>query len=78
MPTREHISCGVFYHNVHDMYDSLGNASQAGYNFIVAPIVHPRFRREFFAGKARNRLGAFTRSDLVLSTQGIVLVRYVL
>ncbi|GFT96389.1 protein arginine N-methyltransferase 5 [Nephila pilipes] len=69
MPTREHISCGILYHNVHDIFDSLGTASQGGYSFIVAPITHPRFRREYYAGKARNRSGAFTRSDLVLSTQ---------
>lgn len=33
------------------------------------PIVHPRFKREFISGKAKDRSGAFTRSDLVLSSQ---------
>ncbi|KAG8180355.1 hypothetical protein JTE90_016386 [Oedothorax gibbosus] len=69
MPIREHISCGLQYHSVNDIYDALKNASQDGYAFIVSPIVHPRHRREFLSGKARNRRGAFTRSDLVLSTQ---------
>ncbi|XP_054721089.1 protein arginine N-methyltransferase 5-like isoform X2 [Uloborus diversus] len=68
MPTREHVSCGLSYHNVTDIYDALGNASQSGYTFIVTPIAHPRFRREFLGGKAHQRQGAFTRSDLVLSS----------
>lgn len=55
--------------SVNDIYNSLGAASSSGYQFIVAPIVHPRFRREFLHGKALHRPGAFTRSDLVLSTQ---------
>lgn len=69
MPTRERLSCGLLLHNVTDVYDSLGNASQSGYSFIVTPVVHPRFRREFLEGKSKDRPGAFTRSDLLLSTQ---------
>ncbi|XP_042904254.1 protein arginine N-methyltransferase 5 isoform X2 [Parasteatoda tepidariorum] len=68
-PAKDHVSCGISYHNINDIYDALSSASASGYGFIVAPIVHPRFRREFLDGKARNRSGAFTRSDLVLSSQ---------
>ena len=39
------------------------------FDFICAPICHPRYRREFL-DPVPNRTGAFTRSDLVLPSQG--------
>ncbi|KAG7173372.1 arginine N-methyltransferase 5-like, partial [Homarus americanus] len=38
------------------------------YDFISVPIAHPRFSREHVEGKAKGRAGAFTRSDLLLSS----------
>ncbi|XP_068672225.1 protein arginine N-methyltransferase 5-like isoform X3 [Montipora foliosa] len=38
------------------------------FDFICVPICHPRYRREFL-DPVPNRTGAFTRSDLVLSSQ---------
>ena len=40
------------------------------FDFAAMPIVHPRFKREFLEGKAKDRKGAFARSDLFLSSQG--------
>ena len=39
------------------------------FDFICVPICHPRYRREFL-DPVPNRSGAFTRSDLVLPSQG--------
>lgn len=36
----------------------------------MMPIVHPRFKREFLSGKAKDRSGPFTRSDLLLQSTG--------
>ncbi|MCL4145083.1 UNVERIFIED_CONTAM: hypothetical protein GTU68_061219, partial [Idotea baltica] len=38
------------------------------YEFISVPLVHPRFAREHIDGKAKARPGAFTRSDLLLTS----------
>lgn len=38
------------------------------------PIVHPRFKREFFASPGKNRPGPYTRADLVLTSQGIYII----
>ena len=45
------------------------------YDFICIPLVHPRFRREFIAGPAKTRPGAFTRSDMLLSSQGMRILK---
>ncbi|UYV74344.1 PRMT5 [Cordylochernes scorpioides] len=39
------------------------------YEFICAPIVHQRYRQEFWHGKAKGRAEPFTRPDLSLSSQ---------
>ena len=44
------------------------------FDFVAMPVVHPRFKREFLEGKAKDRQGAFARSDLLLSSQGKHLV----
>lgn len=40
------------------------------FDFIIAPLAHPRQRRTFSRGQC-TRPGAFTRSDLVLSSDGV-------
>ena len=40
------------------------------YDFVVCPIVHPRFRRELIDGKAKSRPGPLTRPDLLLTGKG--------
>jgi len=43
------------------------------YDFTCLPIVHSRYKREFLSGKAKERSGPFTRSDLILSSSGILI-----
>ncbi|KAK3861183.1 hypothetical protein Pcinc_032814 [Petrolisthes cinctipes] len=62
------VSCGLDYCNVYELSNSLQDASRAGYDFISVPLAHPRFTREHVEGKAKLRDGAFTRSDLLLSS----------
>ncbi|XP_045600789.2 protein arginine N-methyltransferase 5 [Procambarus clarkii] len=62
------VSCGLEYPNVYELHDSLHDSSRAGYDFISVPLAHPRFTREHVEGKAKKRSGAFTRSDLLLSS----------
>ncbi|KAK7085467.1 Protein arginine N-methyltransferase 5, partial [Halocaridina rubra] len=38
------------------------------YDFISIPVAHPRYTREHVNGKAKQRQGAFTRSDLLLGS----------
>lgn len=63
--SQQEISCGLEYTAVPDLQACLSEALRCNYSFIVAPIVHPRFRRPTSAG----RVGGFTRSDMVLSPQ---------
>ncbi|KAG1667595.1 Protein arginine N-methyltransferase 5 [Nymphon striatum] len=48
---------------------SLKYALESRYSFIVVPLVHPLFKREFISEPAKNRDGPFTRSDMLLSCQ---------
>ena len=41
------------------------------------PLYHPRFRREYELAPAKDRLGAQTRSDLLLCGRGKVVLRVV-
>lgn len=65
IPPRQ-LSCGLDFCSVPDIRSALQVASDAGYNFVCFPIVHPRFKREFLTGKCKDRSGPFTRSDLIL------------
>lgn len=65
----QHVSCGRDLVCVPDISNSLQMASYSGFDFIAMPIVHPRFKREYIEGKAKDREGAFTRPDLILSSQ---------
>ncbi|XP_076069556.1 protein arginine N-methyltransferase 5 [Oratosquilla oratoria] len=62
------VSCGLEYSSVPELNDVLQESGKSGYDFISVPLVHPRFKREHISGKAKNRFGAFTRSDLLLSS----------
>ncbi|XP_072885163.1 protein arginine N-methyltransferase 5-like [Hemitrygon akajei] len=61
------VSSGRDVNAVPDVGESLGTAGGQGFDFLCMPIVHPRFRREFCAGPAKDRPAALTRSDLLLS-----------
>ncbi|XP_063221262.1 protein arginine N-methyltransferase 5 isoform X1 [Bacillus rossius redtenbacheri] len=75
MMSSRKLSCGMDLCSVADMRKSLQYASDTGFDFVCLPIVHPRFKREFIKGKAKNRDGAFTRSELVLvSTDWVMTV----
>ncbi|XP_038070287.1 protein arginine N-methyltransferase 5-like [Patiria miniata] len=69
MAGQQHVSCGRDLHCVPDISSSTQLASVAGFDFAAMPLVHPRFKREFLEGKAKDRQGAFARSDLFLSSQ---------
>ncbi|MPC18736.1 Protein arginine N-methyltransferase 5 [Portunus trituberculatus] len=62
------VSCGLEYPIVHELSHALQESSKSGYDFISVPLAHPRFTREHVEGKAKARQGAFTRSDLLLSS----------
>ncbi|KAK3907651.1 Protein arginine N-methyltransferase 5 [Frankliniella fusca] len=61
-------SCGLDFVSVLDIRQCLAYAAENKYDFTMMPIVHPRFKREFLSGKAKNRQGPFTRSDLLLQS----------
>ena len=60
------ISCGRDLHAVPDIRSVLNTACSAGFDFICAPIAHPRYRRDFIDKSSPQRPGAFTRTDLLL------------
>ena len=66
MPESGHISCGRDFTCVPDIRYALQSSSSAGFDFISAPIAHPRYRREIENKHAPPRPGAFTRTDLLL------------
>ncbi|KAG8233089.1 hypothetical protein J437_LFUL013089 [Ladona fulva] len=68
MSSSRRASCGLDLCSATDLRNSLHMASEAGFDFICLSIVHPRFKRELIGGKSKNRTGAFTRSDLILSS----------
>lgn len=61
--------CGLDFAAVTDVRTCLDQASASGYEFVCMPVVHPRFKREFFTSPSKNRPGPFTRADLVLTSQ---------
>ncbi|CAK1548334.1 unnamed protein product [Leptosia nina] len=65
--SQQEISCGLEYSLTPDIQESVSEAIQANYSFIVTPIVHPRFRRPLLPH--RTAVGGFTRSDMILSPQ---------
>ncbi|XP_069112607.1 protein arginine N-methyltransferase 5-like [Argopecten irradians] len=72
MPVRRmtsRLSCGRDYHCCPDINTTLDNVCKSGFDFVCLPIVNPRYKREFIYGPAKDRPGAMTRSDLVLTGQ---------
>ncbi|KAJ8666933.1 hypothetical protein QAD02_008595 [Eretmocerus hayati] len=59
-------SCGVEFCAVPDLKDCLHVASSSKYHFILIPLVHPQFKREFLSGKSKDRSGPWTRSDMII------------
>nr|CAD7409519.1 unnamed protein product [Timema poppensis] len=66
MSSSRRLSCGLDFCSVADIRKCLQYASDTGFDFVCLPIVHPRYKREFLSGKAKDRPGAFTRSELIL------------
>lgn len=60
--------CGLDFAAVTDIRTSIDQATASGYEYVCIPIVHPRFKREFFLDPVKNRPGPFTRSDIVLNS----------
>jgi protein arginine N-methyltransferase 5 len=53
-----------------DVKSDYDTALEMHFDFVVFPLVHPRAMRDpVFAGKGSSRGNAFTRSDLLLSTE---------
>eukprot|EP01089_Gocevia_fonbrunei_P005626 TRINITY_DN1610_c0_g1_i1.p1 TRINITY_DN1610_c0_g1~~TRINITY_DN1610_c0_g1_i1.p1 ORF type:complete len:656 (-),score=154.69 TRINITY_DN1610_c0_g1_i1:61-1932(-) len=62
----EHIQCGVDLCSVSDIVAANKKAKHAGYDFLVAPLAHPRYKRSFTKDIVRDE--PWTRSDLLLSS----------
>nr|CAD7393122.1 unnamed protein product [Timema cristinae] len=71
MSSSRRLSCGLDFCSVADIRKCLQYASDTGFDFVCLPIVHPRYKREFLSGKAKDRPGAFTRSELILLSTGM-------
>ncbi|XP_071172754.1 protein arginine N-methyltransferase 5-like [Mytilus galloprovincialis] len=67
MSTR--VSCGRDFHCCPNINDTLDQACKSGFDFVCFPIVNPRYKREFIHGPAKERPGAITRSDMLLTGQ---------
>uniref|UniRef100_A0A672HP82 Protein arginine N-methyltransferase 5 n=2 Tax=Salarias fasciatus TaxID=181472 RepID=A0A672HP82_SALFA len=64
--TGSRVSCGRELNCVPEIADTLVAVAKVGFDFVCMPLFHPRFRREFESEPAKTRLGAQTRSDLLL------------
>uniref|UniRef100_A0A8C5AGE9 Protein arginine N-methyltransferase 5 n=1 Tax=Gadus morhua TaxID=8049 RepID=A0A8C5AGE9_GADMO len=60
------VSCGRDLNCVPEVADTLAAVAKLGFDFLCMPLYHPRFRREYELAPAKDRLGAQTRSDLLL------------
>eukprot|EP00501_MAST-03F_sp_TOSAG23-6_P002247 GSMAST32.ASY1.ANO1.2347.1 assembled CDS len=56
---------GLDLHCCPDLVESLNNAVKEHFDFVVAPLVHPRFHRDD-NGISAGRQGPFTRTDKVM------------
>lgn len=59
------ISCGFEFITTPNLQECLTEALQNNYSYIVAPLIHPRFTRQH--SLSSNKVGGFTRSDMILS-----------
>ena len=60
--SRAHLYIGRDFQFAFDLQQSLDDAVEDSFDFIVTPLVHPRFRRDSH-GVSDGRLLQFTRSD---------------
>ncbi|GBP55496.1 Protein arginine N-methyltransferase 5 [Eumeta japonica] len=63
--SKQGISCGLDFPVVPDLQACISKTLQNNYSFVVFPIAHPRFRRNYVLGKPS--VGGFTRCDMILS-----------
>jgi hypothetical protein len=65
----DRLSCGVELHCVPDIVEALNSncrqRNAENFDFLVCPLVHPRYQRPFDHPKVR-RQEPWTRSDLLL------------
>lgn len=61
------ISVGLDLSSPADLPVNLDAAVSAGFDFVIAPLFHPRFRRDA-DGVSERRDGPGTRSDLVMTS----------
>ncbi|ELU14784.1 hypothetical protein CAPTEDRAFT_161444 [Capitella teleta] len=66
--SRDRVSCGKNCHYCPDILSTIDDCCKDGFDFICLPIVNPRYKREFIEGPALKRDGAFTRSDMLLTS----------
>jgi len=67
--SKRRVSCGLEVAHVPDLQAAITTSGEAGFDFIVLPIVNPRFEREFQSTKVTSRRpGPLTRSDLLLAS----------
>ncbi|XP_039298074.1 protein arginine N-methyltransferase 5-like [Nilaparvata lugens] len=55
------------FSSVTNLKDEVKKTDDLGYTHMIIQIANDHFKREFFAGKARDRKGPYTRSDLNLT-----------
>lgn len=60
-----HFSCGLDFSHVRDLQEAMDDATSWKFQFTCMPIVHPRHRREYQAGKPLTTM--FSRTDMLLS-----------
>uniref|UniRef100_A0A671X409 Protein arginine N-methyltransferase 5 n=1 Tax=Sparus aurata TaxID=8175 RepID=A0A671X409_SPAAU len=64
------VSCGRDLNCVPEIADTLAAVAKLGFDFLCMPLFHSRFTREFELDPAKSRIGAQTRSDLLLCGRG--------
>jgi hypothetical protein len=62
-----HLVCAFDFDNVSDLNDLVEKSQNECFDYIVVPLVHPLFERQFKNGLPE-RTVPLTRSDLVLSS----------
>eukprot|EP01087_Luapelamoeba_hula_P005205 TRINITY_DN15289_c0_g1_i1.p1 TRINITY_DN15289_c0_g1~~TRINITY_DN15289_c0_g1_i1.p1 ORF type:complete len:609 (-),score=84.79 TRINITY_DN15289_c0_g1_i1:32-1858(-) len=62
----DHIVVGWELTSVPDIVDSLEEARDNGFDYVIAPLVHPRYQRSFTEAIQRDE--PWTRSDLLLNS----------
>ncbi|XP_076286299.1 protein arginine N-methyltransferase 5 [Lasioglossum baleicum] len=66
MSNQRSVSCGLDFCAVPDLSSCLITANSSKYDFVFVPLIHPLYKREFISGAAKDRVGPFTRPDIVL------------